>query len=388
MTEIGRSNRNPAGRKALSTHPLAVLTLVRVHEFLREPEMIFWVFIFPVLLTTALGIAFRDDHTPKIPVAVETGDSEAGAHGASFVVEALKHSGEVTPLPMSTSEAATALRVGKVALVIRASGEPAAQDGGADGAQSPSEPAARPVAFDYSFDPTRAESRVARIAADDTLQRALGRGEAASTTERKVTEAGARYVDFLIPGLLGMNLMGSGMWGVGFSVVVARVRKLMRRLAVTPMRRSHYLLSFILSRMIFLVLEVTAILLFARFVFGYQVRGSLLWTALLLVAGALTFSGIGLLAAARPQTVEALSGLMNLFMVPMWLLSGTFFSSGRFPDFLQPFIKVLPLTAVNDSLRAVMNEGASLGGVWPAVCVMAAWSLISFTLALKIFRWQ
>jgi ABC-type multidrug transport system permease subunit len=220
------------------------------------------------------------------------------------------------------------------------------------------------------------------------LQRGKGRTDVAQIAEQKVTEPGARYVDFLVPGLIGMNMMGSGLWGLGFTIVIARSRKLLKRFAATPMRRSHYLLSFMLSRLIFLVLEVAAVIVFAALAFGFTVRGSWLSLGLVTVLGGFTFSGIGLLVAARPTTIEGVSGLMNFIMLPMWLLSGTFFSSERFPEVLQPFIKALPLTALNDVLRALMNEGATLASMWIPIGVLLAWCLISFVVALKIFKWQ
>ncbi len=241
---------------------------------------------------------------------------------------------------------------------------------------------------EYRYDATRPESRIARLAVDDALQRAQGRAEVARTRDERVTEPGGRYIDFLIPGLIGLNLMGSGMWGLGFNIVTARGRKLLKRFAATPMRRSHYLLSFMMSRLVFLALEVVAVLGFAWLVFGVTVRGSLFSVAVIVLLGALTFSGIGLLVAARPTTIEGVSGLMNFVMLPMWMLSGTFFSSARFPEFAQPFIKALPLTAVNDSLRAVINEGASLASNWAALAVLLAWCVVSFIVALRIFRWQ
>ena len=209
-----------------------------------------------------------------------------------------------------------------------------------------------------------------------------------SIGEAKITEPGARYVDFLVPGLIGMNMMGSGLWGLGFTVVIARSRKILKRFAATPMRRSHYLLSFMLSRLIFLVLEVAAVIIFAWLAFGFTVRGSWLSVALITMLGGFTFSGLGLLVAARPRTIEGVSGLMNFIMLPMWLLSGTFFSSERFPQILQPFIQALPLTALNNALRALMNEGASLSSNWIAIAILLAWCVISFVVALKIFRWQ
>ena len=344
-----------------SLHPLVELTMTRVREFLREKEAVFWVFIFPVLMTFALGIAFRNTAPDKTLVAIEA-DSAKASETASM----LSRSSEITASVLSPAEATQALRSGKVSIVVK------------------------PVddAFEYRFDPTRPESRAARLLVDDVLQRGKGRADVANVGEVKVTEPGARYVDFLVPGLIGMNLMGSGLWGLGFTVVIARSRKILKRFAATPMRRSHYLLSFMLSRLIFLVLEVAAVIVFAWLAFGFTVRGSWLSVVLITMLGGFTFSGLGLLVAARPTTIEGVSGLMNFIMLPMWLLSGTFFSSERFPQILQPFIQALPLTALNNALRALMNEGASLWSNWTAIAILLAWCVISFVVALKIFKWQ
>jgi ABC-2 type transport system permease protein len=348
--------------KSESLHPLVELTATRVREFLREKEAVFWVFIFPVLMTFALGIAFRNTAPDKTPVAIEaTMDAKANE-----VAQLLSGSPEITATVMSPSEAAQALRSGKVSIVVRPSND----------------------SFEYGFDPTRPESRTARLIVDDVLQRGKGRADVVKTGEERVTEPGARYVDFLVPGLIGMNLMGSGLWGLGFTVVIARSRKILKRFAATPMRRSHYLFSFMLSRLVFLVLEVAAVVVFAWLVFDFTVRGSWLSLALITLLGGFTFSGIGLLVAARPTTIEGVSGLMNFIMLPMWLLSGTFFSSERFPQVLQPFIKALPLTALNSLLRAVMNEGAALSSNWIPIAVLLAWCVVSFVVALKIFKWQ
>jgi ABC transporter DrrB family efflux protein len=361
----GTPKTEPPRSKTL--HPLLELTAARVREFLREPEVVFWVFVFPILLVFALGIAFRNTGPERVRVAVER--SETSNQATSALVQALSQAKDIEVLSLSPAEAAQSLRSGRVDLVVRSS----------DGVTaSPS----------YRFDPTRPESQQARRVVDDALQRAAGRADVISARDETFTEPGARYIDFLIPGLLGMNLMGSGLWGVGFAVVTARTRKLLKRFAATPMRRAHYLLSFVLSRMIWLVLEVIVVIAFAYFVFGFTVRGSLLEMSFVLLLGALTFAGVGLLVASRPKTIEGVSGLMNLVMMPMWLLSGTFFSSSRFPEFLQPFIKALPLTALNDSLRSVMNDGVSMTTNWTAILVMLAWCVISFILALKIFRWQ
>ena len=238
-----------------------------------------------------------------------------------------------------------------------------------------------PLAVTYRYDTTRAEGRAARLAADDALQRALGRPDLLSVRDERVALPGNRYIDFLIPGLVGLNLMGSGMWGLGFAVVQARVRKLLKRFAATPMRRSHYLLSFMLSRLVGLVLEVAVVVGFGWLLFGVAVHGSLLDLAVVSLLGALTFAGLGLLVAARPRTIEGVSGWMNLVQLPMWLFSGAFFSYERFPAAVQPAIRVLPLTALNDALRAVINDGTPLAATWPALLVMALWGGISFAVA-------
>jgi ABC-2 type transport system permease protein len=370
-----------AGSRSAETrrlHPLVELTMARVREFVREPEVVFWVFAFPVLLVCALGIAFRNTGPEKVHVAVER--SDANAASSSALLDALSRSTDVEVKLLSPAEATQALRSGKVALVVRPKTASAGTESG-DSAQE-SNP------FDYRFDPTRPESRQARLVVDDALQRSAGRSDVVRANDETFTEPGARYIDFLIPGLLGMNLMGSGLWGVGFSVVTARTRKLLKRFAATPMRRSHYLLSYVFSRLFFLVLEVAVVIAFAWFAFSFTVRGSWLELIFVLLLGALTFAGIGLLVAARPKTIEGVSGLMNLVMLPMWLLSGTFFSSSRFPEFLQPFIKALPLTALNDSLRGVMNDGAPVATNWVDVLVLAGWCVVSFIIALKTFRWQ
>jgi ABC-type multidrug transport system permease subunit len=339
--------------------PLTELTLARIRELTREPEAIFWVFVFPIVLTAILGLAFRSRPPEALPVAVVEGPL-AGARLA-----ALAKTPDLQANVLSEEEARQALVRGRVVLVV-SSGE-------------------TPV---YSYDPTQPESRAARLAVDAALQQAAGRADAFTAGSAQVSEPGSRYVDFLVPGLLGMNLMGTGMWGIGFSLVVARNGNLLKRLVAAPVRKSHLLGAQLTSRLIFLIPEAGALLLFARFALGVPFRGSLLLLAAISLLGALAFSGLGLLVAARPRTIEGVSGLMNLAMVPMWIFSGIFFSTERFPAAIQPFVQALPLTALNDGLRGVMLQGSGLGPLLPECAVLAVWGTISFVLALKFFRWQ
>lgn len=347
-------------RRSWRSHPLAQLTLVRYLEFVREPEALFWTFVFPVLLTAGLGLAFRNKPVDQVRVGVL-----AGARSEALAA-ALGADARVQVQSLDSAAGARSLRTGKVALLV------APTDSGVT----------------YRFDEMRPEARTARMLTDDILQRAGGRQDALRTAEEHIRERGSRYIDFLLPGLLGMNLMGTGIWGIGFAIVDQRRKKLLKRLVATPMSRAEYLMSFMLSRLGWLVLEVGVLVGFGVFVFGVPLRGSFATLALACLLSALMFACVGLMVAARPRTIEAASGLMNLVMLPMWVFSGVFFNAANFPDALQPFIQALPLTAVVDAVRATMLEGASLAVLLPEFAVIGAWLAGSFLVALRIFRWQ
>jgi ABC-2 type transport system permease protein len=348
-------------KRTWSDHPLAQLTRVRYREFFREPEAVFWVFIFPVLLAAGLGIAFRN----RAPERTIVGVVGTGAEGARLI-QALRQAPDVDARLLTDTAGREALRTGEVALIVA--------------------PGDRGV--EYHYDDTRPESRTGRLLVDDALQRSLGRKDPVPTTDQVVRERGARYIDFLVPGLLGMNLMGSGIWGLGFAIVDARKKRLLKRLIATPMSRFQYLASFALSRLTLLFIEVGLLLGFAVLAFGVPLRGSLPLLVVICLLASLSFASLGLLIASRAQTMEGASGLMNLVMLPMWIFSGVFFSAARFPDQIQPLIQVLPLTAVIDALRANILRGAGWQAVAPELAIVLAWLVLSFFLALKLFRWR
>ncbi|HEY3392238.1 MAG TPA: ABC transporter permease [Lacipirellulaceae bacterium] len=357
--------------------PLGQLVLARLREFLREPEAVFWVYGFPILMTVGLGIAFKNRPIEEISVVIVEGPSAKETQDA---LASSKTSERFDVEIVAADEARRRLRTGRTDVVVKS---------GANGSnQSQTNEANGKPRYVYQFDPTRADSVLARKAVNDQLQRAAGRQDPAETELVEINEPGGRYIDFLVPGLLGMSLMGGGLWGVGFVTVDMRVRKLLKRFLATPMKKTDFLMGIMISRMLFMVPEVLALLVFARYAFGVVNHGSMLAVTLLILLGAVTFSGIGLLAASRAKTIEAVSGIMNLVMVPMWIFSGIFFSSERFPDAVQPFIKALPLTPLISSLRAVMLEGMSLGQLLVPIAIMTAWSMISFALALWWFRWR
>jgi len=352
--EAARKSPRPA---TWTDHPLARLTQVRFLEFIREPEALFWVFIFPILLAAGLGIAFRNRPADVLKIATVTPQLAQSLRQEKLL--------DVAEMPPAAAE--NALRNGKVALLA----VPA--------------PDGRVV---YRYDNTNPEGRTARMIADRAVQRAAGRVDPVTSTDQFMREPGSRYIDFLIPGLLGMNLMGSAIWGMGFAIVDARRKKLMKRLIATPMPRHYYLASFLLSRLVLLVVEVGVVVGFGALAFGVPLRGPFLDLILLCVLGSLSFSALGLLIASRARTIEAASGLMNTVMMPMWIVSGVFFSAQRFPDVVQPVIKALPLTAAIDALRMNMLQGASLAQLTPQMGVLAGWLIVCFGLALKLFRWR
>lgn len=340
-------------------HPLVELTKARLREFFREPGMLFWVFGFPILLAVGLGLAFRErpPDRPRIAVLAE-------ARGP--LVEALSKTSELSMERLPEAAAARELARTKVALIVDL--------------RSP-EPS-------YRYDPARPDARLARELVDRELQRAAGRRDLLAPRDETESAPGTRYIDFLLPGLLAMNLMGSSVWSIGYGLVIARKRKMLRRLAVTPLRRTHLLLSYFLARAVFLVLEVGVLVAFGALAFGTLIRGSLLGFVLVAFAGAAAFAGIGLMVGARVENTETAQGWLNFIQLPMWILSGTFFSTERFPDWLSPLIAALPLTALTDGLRRIYNEGAGTTDVWAQLAVLSAWMVLGFGFAARRFRWQ
>ncbi len=339
------------------------LLVARLKELQREPEVVFWVFLFPLLLALGLGIAFRNKPADITSVAIVSGP---GAQDALVMIQGSPLKSSVRAEVLDPTSAMKGFRLGKYDLVIESDG-----NGG----------------FRYRYDPARPESVLSRTEIDDALQAAAGRKNPVPTSAQASSEPGSRYIDFLIPGLLGMNLMNSGMWGIGFALVEMRQRKLLKRFVATPMRRSDFLLALTSSRIVLMLLEVGLLLGFGGLVFHMQVLGSVFTIVFLGAIGAVAFGGLGLLTASRAQKIESVSGLMNLVMMPMWIFSGVFFSYERFPAVVHPLIKMLPLTALNDALRATILEGASLTAQSGRLLVLVLWGGISFALALRWFRW-
>lgn len=340
----------------LQRSSLYQLSTMRFRLTLREPEAIFWVFIFPILLAVGLGIAFRNRPADVLQVAATTPQ----------LTRALAADRGLTATTMDEQAGTRALATGSILLLA----------------------IQQPDGVAYKYDDSNPDARTARLLADRAIQTAAGRRDAVHAWNQQIHEPGARYIDFVVPGLLGMNLMGSAIWGIGFSIVEARQKKLLKRMVASPMRRWQFLASYLISRLAMLILEVAAFLGFARLMFAVPFRGSLWQLALLCVLASLSFSALGLLVSSRARTMEAASGLMNLVMLPMWILSGVFFSATRFPAVIQPIVRALPLTAAIDALRGNMLQGMNLGQMMAPIAILLAWVAVPFAVSLRIFRWR
>lgn len=341
---------------SLEFSSLYQLTMVRFRLFLREPEAIFWIFFFPILLAVGLGIAFRNRPADVLQVGATTVQ----------LTQALSADKGLTAATMDEAAGTHQLATGQILLLA----------------------IQRADAVAYKYDDTNPDARTACLLADRAIQTAAGRKDAIGAANELIHETGARYIDFVVPGLLGMNLMGSAIWGLVFAIVEARQKKLLKRLVASPMPRWQYLASYLLSRLVMLIIEVGAFLGFAKVAFGVPFRGSLWQLGFLCLLTSLAFSALGLLISSRAKTMEAASGLMNLVMLPMWILSGVFFSASRFPAVVQPVVRALPLTAAIEAMRGNMLQGTSLSQQLAQVGILLAWFAVPFAVSLRIFRWR
>ncbi len=342
----------------LRVSELRELIRCRFLLFFRDKEAVFWVFVFPLILCSILGFTFSTVKVEPSRVGVPDGpqgDALAAVLEGSEVVEVIRYD----DLHSARRQVAR---------------------GTFDALVQPGEPP------EIRYDPARTEGALARHRVREAWFAARG-DRPEGIAEVRAAERGSRYLDFLFPGLLGMNLMGTSMWSIGLGVADHRQKKLLKRMLVTPMRRSSFLLSYMIWRLLFMVLEVLFLTSFGVFMLGVPLDGSLPAFALLVLLGSISFSGLALLVASRTRTIEGVTGLINFAMIPMWLFSGVFFSYERFPEQIQPVIKLIPLAAMNDGLRAVMLDGSGIAGVLPELGIVSAWGVVCFLLALKIFRW-
>jgi ABC-2 type transport system permease protein len=373
-------------KNMLKFNQLWFLTRAMFMELIREPAVLFWGILFPILMSLGLGIAFtqKADTERKVgfisdSVQQEQMSTYLGAYGK------ITESNKDTAFPYSLTipdnqlgnsifhfkklemaRATLMLKRGEINLIlIDKNGKP-----------------------EYHFDPLNPDAQLSYL----KLSRVYGHtGQNPAINEavvKPLTLTGTRYIDFLVPGLIALGIMMACMWGLSYSIIDKRSKKLLRRMLATPMRRSHFLISLMSVRAIMNLIEALLLYIFVYFAFDIRISGSLTAAALLFVAGNTAFAGISVLLSSRTSNTEIGNGMINAVVLPMMVMSGIFFSYHNFPDWSIPFIQNLPLTMLADGFRSVFTEGAGIQEVLMPVTILSTIGVVLFGVGLKIFKWH
>jgi len=376
--------------KLLNFKQLWLLTLSLFREILREPGVLFWGILFPILMTLGLGLAFskKADVVRKIavistPIATDKDSSalynflgkkceqnkplEKDDYNWKFEIRDEKLGNSVFLFySMEWDESMVLLKRGTINLILKEN------EGKTE----------------YHFDPMNSDAELTYL----KLSGIIGSGEilpAGKTTEIKpLTLTGTRYIDFLVPGLITMGVMMSSMWGISYGIIEKRSKKLLRRLVATPMKKSHFLIALITVRVTMNFLEALVLLLFALIVFHMTIQGSISAMILIFLAGNIAFAGIAVFVSSHTSNTEVGNGLINFIVMPMMVLSGIFFSYHNFPDWSLPVIQKLPLTMLSDGIRSIFNEGAGYPEVAIPILILTSTGVLFFGVGLKIFKWH
>ncbi len=368
----------------LTNHQLYRLIFAHFAEIVREPAVIFWGVIFPILMAWGLGIAFTQKGEVNINLAIVKGSGEknqdqdtklAGYLSANGLREANKYTinlvneklGNVRLIFFEASwdDAYTLLKKGKVSLII--------ED--------------RASESKFHFDPANASGKTAYYLVSNLATHGKDFYAENQSMIEPLTMKGTRYIDFLIPGLLAMGIMMACSWGISYTIIERRSKKLLRRMVATPMKKSNFLLALITARVAMNLAEASLLFLFAWLYFDIEIQGSLPSLIVLFFAGNIAFSGISILISSHTANPEIGNGIINAVVTPMMVVSGIFFSYHNFPDWIVPVIQYLPLTMIADSFRSIFNEGAGLAEVWREALVLSSIGVVSFFAGLKIFKW-
>lgn len=362
------------------------LVISQFKLFFREPGVVFWSFGFPVVMAWILGIAFANKGEILRNVAIVTENPAAVSalpkwlHEKSGTVdnqlsgeaelewEVGMNAGDQARFrfrAMSEEEAVLALKRGQISLWIEGSPE---------------------TNLSYRFDPDNADARLTYLLLETAFREKISSEIKAEI--RPLTMVGIRYVDFLIPGLMAMSIMNACLWGIGWNLIELRIKKLLRRIVATPLRKSIFLISHGLNRMILSAAEMLLLYIFAYFYFDIRIQGSLLALALVFLSGYCAFAGIAILISSRVQNTQSGNGMINIVTMPMFILSGIFFSYHNFPDWLIPYVEVLPLTMLTNSLRGIITEGIGLAQVIQPSLGLFGIGAVCFALGLKLYLWH
>lgn len=356
-------------------------------QLLREPAVLFWGIGFPILMAWGLGIAFTKQGDVSRTVAIVTHNSgeETGASDNSVFHTFLRKNAvkkdnrytltlsnnklgkvNLTFRECSWNEAYTLLKKGNVTLIV--------ED--------------HPKEVKYHFDPANTDAQMLFQLITGSLTYGTGFYGLHQSEIKPMTLSGTRYVDFLIPGLLAMGVMMSSVWGISYSIIDRRSKKLLRRMVATPMKKSNFLLALMIARLAMNLIEAGLLFLFAWLYFGTTIQGSLPALFTIFLMGNFAFSGIAILIASNTANPEVGNGLINAVVTPMMVVSGVFISYHNFPDWILPFIQYLPLTLLADSVRSIFNEGAGFAQIWMEMLLLTLMGVLTFITGLKLFRWH
>ena len=353
------------------------LTTTRFLETIREPEVLFWGIVFPVLISIGLGLAFMQKNETKFNIVISTENvSEldsllslyAQTNNDCVTWTVTDETLGITHFNFTRKQwpdAIISLKRGESDLIITDS----------------------LTRIYYHFDPRNAQAELAYLKLS-TLLKSPSNVSATQQELSPLTLKGVRYIDFLVPGLIALGLMSSLLWGVCYTIIECRSKKLLRRMIATPMKKSNFLISIIFVRMMMNVLESVIIFLCVFFFFDIQIQGNIAALIVIFIAGNIAFAGIAVLLSCRTSKTEAGSGLINAVQMPMMLMSGIFFSYHNFPEWSLGAIKLLPLTALTDGMRSIFNEGAGFSEIIIPTIALTSLGVICFYIGIKLFKWQ
>ena len=373
-----------------SFNQLWQLTKALFMEIVREPGVLFWGILFPILMSLGLGLAFtkKTDVLRKIAVIRNREISIADTSGLTNFLEKKCEKNLIKGketfrwkltlnddklgnsiflfYEMDWDKAMIQLKRGTVNLIILEKGK----------------------VTEFHFDPMNPDAELTYL----KLSPVIGTAELIPVKNnaeiKPLTVTGTRYIDFLVPGLITMGVMMSSMWGISYGLIEKRSKKLLRRLVATPMKKSHFLIALITVRITMNFIESSSLFLFALFAFKLTIQGDISALLLMFLAGNIAFAGLAVLVSSHTSNTEVGNGLINAVVMPMMVLSGIFFSYHNFPDWSIPFIRILPLTMLTDGIRSIFNEGAGYDDVTIPILILSATGVIFFTAGLKIFKWH
>jgi ABC-type multidrug transport system permease subunit len=378
--------------KLIRTDQLVQLVIAHFKELIRQPEVIFWGFIFPILMSLGLGIAFsqKTDIVRSVAVIEKNNPSDTSRQH-SIIDDFLNvHGDAIDPAHNKGAQRKLALsdkRIGNTiflfvkkdwqdAILLLKRGSVGVIMEEADGR------------IIYHFDPLNIDAQLSYLKLSNAFARPATGVEDNHEEVKPLTVRGTRYIDFLIPGLISMDLMMSIMWGMSYGMIERRSRKLLRRMVATPMKKSHFLAALMFVRIAMNFIESALLVLFAYLVFDVTIQGSAGALCLVFLAGNIAFGGIAIFVSSHTANTETGNGLINAVVLPMTVLSGVFFSYHNFPEWSIPFIQKLPLTLLADGIRSVFIEGAGIKEIILPSAILSAVGAVFFTVGLKTFKWH